>query len=585
MRRRHWSEQRNALRIERESGAAKRIFGHAAFQALPSDWFHCVSINSDSALLELTIREISTMDPAIALLKYYAARSVIRPVARLGVPILSSEYKAGWRGDKPGASWYALAVSDALALGTLPGASRGIGPHTLRRPDGPDVVQDSVLAKSAPLLDQMARKASVLLGAVRGRYPSLTRDSCVDLDGVADAAQIMFHRAWPKLAQLLCHHKSSSYLASKPEEAVRILDSCLKEALRYGGSPDVNTLEPGDLNSAGEKMSNKRTEPVVTGNRIKDLELFFALSDRVIIAEHLRKTCGLCPEAAGHIALLLRGHGQANRNANKTQEALEKIGFTMKSKCVGIASTARLAADQLKNDARKAVKDLAPVAQDKDLRAVFGGQHAKAIRDLLPEGHRLRRSPETYQVWLRTYHVDTIVWRQEGLPDLVQGPARSDTHGEQPPSRVPEEFRDHSTSKRVEDPVAKLIELSDLTHDELWNICVRWAKENYPFENPPDELGPVQESRNQVAMLLGMPELLLPHSLPVIRALAEGKRRDGHHTQNRWELMFRLLGKSIASLQAYERDLQQRLAQALQTWRPPDKPTDDGAAEADGGLA
>jgi hypothetical protein len=48
--------------------------------------------------------------------------------------------------------------------------------------------------------------------------------------------------------------------------------------------------------------------------------------------------------------------------------------------------------------------------------------------------------------------------------------------------------------------------------------------------------------------------------------------------------MSRLLGEEIPKLQAFERDLQARLAKALQTWQPPDDPADDSSADADGSL-
>ncbi len=525
------------------------------------------------------------MDPALALLKYYAARSVIRPVAVLGVPILLSEIKAGWGPERGEATWYAAAVADALAFGALHVAGRRPGPLALRDPAPPGTVPRRSVVASAPRLEQMARKASGLLKEVVKRHPSLARDPEVDPANVAEAAETMFNRAWPRLAVLLFRGRGAGILAPDPDVAFRLLDSCLLEALRDGGSPDEKMLEPGDTDSAGRQVTSRRKEPVVTGSRIKDLELLFALSERVVIAEHLTRTRALSSDRARRIALLFRGHGEASRNAKETWTALATVGFSIRSKGGGVARTARRAAEWLNKEAREAVQGLAPAAQDLDPRAALGQGHAQAILDLLPADHKLRREPKVYQNWLRTYRADAIPWRQEAFPDHVLGLATAGTEGAQTPTRVPDALQDNSTADRLDDPVAWLVSRSGLTVDEMWTICVRWARENYPFEDPPDELAPVQDARNQVAMLLGMPELLLPNTLPAIRALAESKRRDGHHTPARWGYMSRLLGEPVGSLQAAERQLQARLALALQTWQPPAAQPDDGEPDDGPGAA
>lgn len=562
-------------------------------------------------------------DEFLALLKYYAAHDIVSSVGCGGAPVLVAEVRTDGCGEAPDTFWYRQAVLYALASPLFEDGQLerdellvATGKTVLQPPDAPLARRRRRPDGLDQLAIAMARKAIAIADRSALRYPSLgpgARDRQIEN---TRAAIFMFARAWPTLPRALfgAVDPPTGKNRGKPErigkfcclarddarekEALKEVASTLKTKLRDGGTPDERVLKPGDRDSTNALVTEEKIEPVVSGSRIKNLEAVFRLSDRVIIAAHLmmvgagRRGRWTTQEAADRAALLLRGRGEATAVAKK-QEGLRELDDLMaalavrpRSAGIDLAIHVRLVAETLlKRAENEADKDAKrdPAKAEEDPRRRNTDVHAARILALLPVGSELRREPQTYRDWLMNYRGIEQRWQRlemqrtsddgvvddvalQRISDAIDGQKR--TPGRIDGYETPDYMRpDH----RITDPLVNLL-AAHLRPETYWREVVRWADEAYPFEDPDDGVPPIEQQRNQVAMLLGMPELLLPDTLPPIRLLAEGKRRDGFHTAHRWQRLSLLLNEPVGRLKKEEARLGEFFAQALQRRHRNDDP-------------
>lgn len=214
-----------------------------------------------------------------------------------------------------------------------------------------------------------------------------------------------------------------------------------------------------------------------------------------------------------------------------------------------------------------------PAKAEEDPRRRNTDVHAARILALLPAGSKLRREPQTYRDWLATYRGIEQSWQRLEIQRTSDNGVVEDIAIQ----RVLERIDGHETpdymrpDHRITDPLVNLL-AAHVRPETYWREVVRWADEAYPFEDPEDGVPPIEQQRNQVAMLLGMPELLLPNAPSLIRLLAEGKRRDGFHTAHRWQRLSLLLNEPVGRLKKEEARLGEFFAQALQRRHRNDDP-------------
>lgn len=509
---------------------------------------------------------MAVADLFLVLLKFYASRRVAHQMGGGLAPLLVREVSDEDYQGEAETYWYAQAVLYALLAPqrssmdlrrdelALAATARQIVPAPARPAAPPDAWPGGLRPRPEGLDEravQMARKAILRARFEAKRYASIAQSGEERAQEIAGAAMVMFSRTWPKLANGLFlpterhPNRMEAFRALAPAAAKERIASELDTRLRDGGSAEETRLQIGDRDANDKLVAEERSEPLISGFFVRRLETVFRLSNRVTIAEHLHRAHAFEPAAAEQAALLLKGWGQARKEPKATRDLLTKLGLLGREKRFDAAKAAERAAGVLVRQATRAA-EAQPHEASADARLCDNLVHAERVRQLGVGNDDVPRTAERILEWLQTYRGAFRVPETQNIDDHTA-------------------LTDGAPLLDEQDPDSLAILMLDVVGpDDLWKRMVTWAAEAYPFEDPEYAVRPIEEQRNQVAILMGMPELLLPNTLPPLRLLAEAGKRDGGHTKDRWALMSRLLNESVDALKASRERLEKTIAQGFE---------------------
>lgn len=534
-------------------------------------------------------------DLFLVLLKFYAARRLAQTVGTGLAPLLIAEVAADEYNGQPETYWYPQAVRYALLAPQRSGSALGQDRLALARKSRSIVPPPEKPAAAPPAwplglrprpsgLDErgveMARKAILRAWKESEHFASVSRSTDEGPREIASAASIIFGRAWPKVAAALFAPTEKSpdklqlFRTLSPAEARQKIAAELNTKLRDVGSADEARLQPNDKNSVGQTVTQETIEPLISGTMVRRLETTFRISSQVIIAEHLFRAYDFDPVEAEAAAALLKVRGQARKTPGAVVSLVSRLRLAgadpeatrqklmSNNRVVNIAKVADTAARILQRSAERAARQEArtdPSRSGSDPRLCESQVHAERVVELAGPSADVPKAPQVRE-WLTLYRGVDRPPEAVALEPSDEDAAFRDTtpaidSGESDPASLP-----MSLGWFVENHLAKRV-LRLVEPGLLWERMVQHVAAAYQLDDPGFDIRPVEEQRNQVAILLGFPELLQPNSLPLIRLLAEAAKRDGQHTAANWQVISRLFGnRPVPELQAQRRQLMTAIA-------------------------